>query len=202
MHGFSLTLGFFACLLSGLVIDDTRAAPVGDMPPAVASADTTTPASAVRDGSRDFDFLLGQWTVHNRRLLKRMAGSHDWVEFDAQDEFHPLPGGIGTQEHYRTGFWKDFEAVGLHLYDPRARRWTLYWVDNHNAPGILQPPASGAFDGDTGIFTGTDTLDGKPITVRFSWKRLDRNHVRWEQAFSSDTGASWETNWTMDFVRR
>jgi hypothetical protein len=29
---------------------------------------------------------------------------------------------------------------------------------------------------------------------------LDRNHARWEQAFSYDN-RTWETNWTAEFVR-
>jgi hypothetical protein len=42
----------------------------------------------------------------------------------------------------------------------------------------------------------------KPHLVRHIWKMLGRNHVTWEQAFSLDNGGSWETNCTMDFVRR
>jgi hypothetical protein len=28
-----------------------------------------------RDGSRDFDFWMGSWKVHNRRLRERLKGS-------------------------------------------------------------------------------------------------------------------------------
>ena len=31
----------------------------------------------------DFDFLVGRWRVHNRRLATRLRGAHDWKEFDA-----------------------------------------------------------------------------------------------------------------------
>jgi hypothetical protein len=33
------------------------------------------------------------------------------------------------------------------------------------------------------------------------WSRITREAARWEQAFSLDKGASWETNWIMDFTR-
>lgn len=57
-------------------------------------------SAAVLDGSADFDFLYGRpWHVHNRRLQQRMAGSSKWVEFDANDVFAALPGGIGSEEH-------------------------------------------------------------------------------------------------------
>src|SRR5256885_16942036 len=33
----------------------------------------------------DFDFLVGKWKMHNRHLDKRLAGCHDWTEFDSSD---------------------------------------------------------------------------------------------------------------------
>lgn len=159
-------------------------------------------APAAHGSVHDFDFLIGHWSVHNRRLKQRLAGSRDWIGFEADDSFSALPGGLGTEEHYTTEFWKGFTALGLHLYDPQRRIWTLYWADNRNAPGTMQTLARGAFTGDVGVFCAPDTFNGKPILVRILWQRVDRGHARWEQAFSTDHGASWETNWTMDFTRR
>ena len=58
----------------------------------------------------------------------------------------------------------------------------------------------GGFDGDTGIFEGEDTFEGRPIRVRFTWSRVDTPTPRWEQAFSDDGGRTWETNWVMEFT--
>lgn len=161
-----------------------------------------TDVPAVHDGSQDMDFLRGgPWHVHNRQLPKRLAGSHDWVEFDATDEFIALPGNLGNEEHYRTDHWKDFVSVAFQLYNPKTRQWNEYSVENRSAPGVLQPPVTGGFTGDVGHFEGQDTYAGKPITVRTTWRRLGLNHVTWEQAFSPDGGTTWETNWTMDFTR-
>lgn len=154
------------------------------------------------DGAHDFDFLIGKWKVRNRRLAQRLASSHKWIEFAAADSFDLLPGGLGTEEHYATDFWRGYAALGLHLYDPEHRSWVLYWADNRNAPGAMQALAKGGFVDGVGVFCAPDTFAGKPITVRILWKRIDRDHVRWEQAFSTDRGKSWETNWTMDFTRR
>jgi hypothetical protein len=150
----------------------------------------------------EFDFLYGKWIVHNRLLKKRLANSHEWVEFEAADAFHALPGNLGSEENYSSQHWPDYVAIGLHLYDPAKKSWILYWADNRNAMGTMQTLASGKFDGAVGTFYAPDTFDGKPITVRILWKRVDQTHVHWEQAFSSDQGGSWETNWTMDFVRQ
>jgi hypothetical protein len=181
-------------VLSMPVFTDASATSATAMP-------AVSPAASAQDGSHDFDFLYGKWHVHNRRLQGRLSGSHQWVEFDATDEFQPLPGGIGSEEHYRTDYWKDYVGIGLHFYQSQTQQWSLYWVDNHALPGVLQPPVSGKFTGNVGTFEGPDTFNGKPITVRFMWKVLSKNHAQWEQAFSADGGQSWETNWTMDFTR-
>jgi hypothetical protein len=163
---------------------------------ALASAPSSEPnqapyvaeASNVSPG-HEFEFLYGQWKVRNRLLKKRLANSQDWVDFDAVDAFRVLPGNLGSEESYHTEHWPAYFAIGLHLYDPVNKRWTLYWADNRNAPGTMQTLASGPFEGHTGTFYAPDQFNGKPITVRIIWKNIDQNHAHWEQAFSSDRGA-------------
>ncbi|HJQ37589.1 MAG TPA: DUF1579 domain-containing protein, partial [Thermoanaerobaculia bacterium] len=48
-----------------------------------------------------------------------------------------------------------------------------------------------------GHFEGDDHHEGTPVRVRFTWTQ----EPRWEQAFSTDGGATWETNWIMRFTR-
>ena len=36
----------------------------------------------VRDGSHDFDFLIGNWKAHVRRLPDRLVGSNNWIEYN------------------------------------------------------------------------------------------------------------------------
>src|SRR4051794_1813571 len=52
--------------------------------PMVASdASESSPVVADQhDGSHDFDFLIGNWKAHVRRLPERLVGSHTWVEYD------------------------------------------------------------------------------------------------------------------------
>jgi hypothetical protein len=52
-----------------------------------------------------------------------------------------------------------------------------------------------------GTFYADDVLDGRPIRIRFRWLGTGGSTPRWEQAFSPDGGATWETNWTMQFSR-
>jgi hypothetical protein len=59
----------------------------------------------------------------------------------------------------------------------------------------------GRFHGGVGTFYADDTFKDKPIRVRFLWSGIQANTCRWEQAFSPDGGATWETNWIMEFTR-
>jgi hypothetical protein len=182
-------------ITSALVLFAPSRAQCGEVEP--------TPGAATPDipEKHQFDFLNGAWIVHNRLLAKRLAKSHDWMTFDASDAFHDLSGDLGSEESFRTDHWPNYVAIGLHLFDPIHKRWTLYWADNRNSPGTMQRLASGTFRGGVGTFYAPDTFNDQAILVRILWIRVDQEHARWEQAFSSDSGKSWETNWTMDFSR-
>ena len=83
--------------------------------PAAAAA----PEADARDGRRDFDFYFGRWKVENRRLAKRLAGSDDWIEFEATDECRPILAGLGSVDRYRTDWNGGIEGFALRLYRVR-----------------------------------------------------------------------------------
>src|ERR1700679_3783293 len=33
-------------------------------------------------GLHDFDFLVGHWKAHHRKLKQRLADNHEWIEFE------------------------------------------------------------------------------------------------------------------------
>jgi len=54
----------------------------------------TAPVSSVRDAARDFDFLMGRWLVHNRRLKARLhfgGFTGDIGVFEGDDTFEGKP---------------------------------------------------------------------------------------------------------------
>ena len=148
-------------------------------------------------GARDFDFLMGRWTVHNRKLKARLQGSREWLEFPATNDARPLLGGLGNEDEFRTE--DGFIGMSLRFYESARGRWAIYWVDNRR--GMLEPPVYGGFSDGVGRFEGTDTFEGRPIRVRFTWSGVATPTPRWEQAFSEDEGRTWETNWVMEFTR-
>jgi hypothetical protein len=150
-------------------------------------------------GTHGFDFFFGLWQVHNRRLKQRLAGSSEWEEFEATSDCHPILGGVGNQDEFLSPYRPGFIGMSLRLYDPQTQKWSIYWLDNQSV--VLQPPVVGQFSGSVGVFEGPDEFNGKPIVVRYVWSRIDTSTPRWEQAFSTDHGKTWETNWIMDFHR-
>ena len=152
------------------------------------------------DGRHDFDFWMGSWNVHNRCLRERLKGATDWVEFEATVSARPLLDGLGNEDEFRTNHDGGFTGMSFRFFDPETRTWSIYWADSRR-PGKLDPPVLGSFNGERGSFQGADTLDGKPILMRFDWSGVTTPTPLWEQSFSADGGKSWETNWVMEFNR-
>jgi hypothetical protein len=180
------------------------AAPIIAGEPSMNTLNETLPSASAptRDGTHDFDFLFGKWDMQNRRLAKRLANSHEWIEYPSTAECQPMPGGIGNQDVVRTDFYPNFVGLTFRIYDPKTRLWALYWIDNRNDyHGKLEAPVIGSFHGSVGVFEGPDDFNGKPIVVRYTWTVLDHDHLHWEQAFSLDGGKTWETNFTNDLER-
>ncbi len=160
----------------------------------------------MQDGSRDFDFWMGTWRIDNERLVGRLQGSTTWETFEARGQARPLPGGIGNYDDFVPVSWRPgFVGMSLRAYNPVTELWSIYWLDNQtgglDAHGHLLPPVVGRFRDGVGVFEGDDTLDGRPIRVRFVWSEISQTHARWEQAFSPDGGTTWETNWVMRMTR-
>jgi hypothetical protein len=153
-------------------------------------------------GLHDFDFLVGHWQSHQRRLKERLAGSHEWEEFDGTATVWQVLNGWGNVD---DNVFKmpggDYRGVSLRSYDPKTAQWAIWWLDGRNPFGDLDPPVKGHFENGVGTFYANDKLRGKPIRVRFIWSKITPTSCHWEQAFSPDGGKTWEVNWVMYFKR-
>jgi quinol monooxygenase YgiN len=149
-------------------------------------------------GARDdFDFLMGDWTVENRRLRERGNGGSAWEQFSATFHAEPRLGGIANVDEMQMPAPRG-AGMTVRSFDLARRQWSIWWISGRD--GVMSPPVHGGFDGDRGLFFGEDRDGDRPVKVRFTWTR-GTDRARWEQAFSYDD-ATWETNWTMDFTRR
>ena len=150
----------------------------------------------------DFDFIIGRWAVRHRRLKLRLQGCTEWEEFPGTSQFWKLMDGQGNVDDN----WLElpsgpYRAATLRAFDPATRQWAIWWLDGRY-PSQLDSPMRGSFNEDgVGLFLADEQFEGRPIRVRFLWTHGGPNAARWEQAFSTDGGESWETNWEMDFER-
>lgn len=148
----------------------------------------------------DFDFLLGRWAIDNRMLKERLCGSNKWRRFEANLEVKKILSGTGSVSIFRAIInSRFFEGMMLRLFNPVTKLWSLHWVDNWSA--VLQPPLIGEFTNGKGEFYCDYFYNDEPVKILHIWSNITSKSAHWEQAFSNDSGKTWETNWTMEFYR-
>lgn len=164
---------------------------------------TVAKADQHTDGRRDFDFFIGRWRIHNRKLADVLDPEcTEWLEFEATGEMRTILDGLGNIDHYSAVLpdGRALEGFTLRLFDPETRLWKIWWAST-NRPGYLDQPVAGRFTGRHGQFLCDDVLNGQPVKVRYDWTHIDDQSARWEQAFSYDDGKTWQSNWYMAFTR-
>lgn len=151
-------------------------------------------SSQERDGQHDFDFEIGSWKTHLKRLQRPLTGSKTWVEYSGTTIVRKVwDGRANLVELDVAGPAGRIEALSLRLYDPQSRQWSLNFASS--AGGGMSPPSIGGFKNGRGEFFSRETLNGRPILVRFVISDITPTSCRFEQAFSADNGKTWEVNW-------
>ena len=149
---------------------------------------------AARDGSHDFDFEIGTWKTHVRRLLHPLTESMTWVEYEGISIVSKVwDGRANLVELVADGKAGHFEGLSLRLYNPDSHQWSLNFANS--SAGSLARPTIGEFKDGRGEFFDQEDLNGKAIFVRFVITKLTPDSCRFEQSFSNDGGKTWEVNW-------
>jgi hypothetical protein len=153
-----------------------------------------------RDGQHDFDFNIGTWKTQISRLQHPLTGSTTWVEYQGTSVVRKVWNGRASLfELEADGPAGRIEGVGLRLYNPESRQWSLNWANSTD--GVMTRPMIGEFKNGSGEFFNQETFNGRAIFVRNGFSKITPNSSRFEQAFSADGGKTWETNWIMTFTR-
>ena len=151
-------------------------------------------SAAPGDGRRDFDFEIGTWNTHLRRLVRPLSGSTEWVEYEGTTLVRKVwEGDANLVELDVTGPAGRILALSLRLYNPESRQWSLNFANS--ASGEMATPSVGGFRDGRGEFYSKETLNGRPILARFVITPITADWCRFEQAFSGDGGKTWEVNW-------
>ncbi len=148
----------------------------------------------------DFDFLEGKWNIKNKKLRSRLTDSDEWIEFNATHEMRKVLTSIGNVENFcATIDGKLYEGMGVRLFNPSTKLWSIYWCDNNL--GIMEKPVIGSFENNIGSFFCKDIFKDKEIIMQFQFDATNPDKPVWSQAFSADNGKTWEWNWYMYFSK-
>lgn len=105
-------------------------------------------------GINDFDFLLGSWTIHNRRRTNAFSPTKDgvWEEFEAIHTGAKHLDGKVNIEHFEGAFPSGEIRKGLTIrtFDPQSQQWSICWLDNANPADFS--PLVGRFQDGIGLF--------------------------------------------------
>jgi hypothetical protein len=154
-------------------------------------------ADKLRDGQHDFDFEIGTWKTHLKRLLHPLSGSKTWVDYDGTTTVRKIwDGRANLVELEADGSQGHIEALSLRLYNPVSHQWSLNFANR--AGGTLGVPNVGEFKDGRGEFVDQETLGARAILVRFVITQVTPKSCHFEQSFSDDGGKTWELNWVAD----
>ena len=77
------------------------------------------------DGQQGFDFEIGVWKTHLKRLQHPLTGSNSWVEHDGTTVVRKLWNGrANLVEPEADGPAGHIEGLNLRLYNPQTHQWT------------------------------------------------------------------------------
>ena len=129
-------------------------------------AQTAAPVSVAHDGQHDFDFNIGVWHTHIKRILDPFAASSESVELNGTVTVRKVWGGKAELEEIEAdgpkGHW---EGLSLFLYNPSAHQWSQSFVNSK--VGTLSPSSTnvGEFKDGRVVLIGRRT----PSMTRRSW---------------------------------
>lgn len=66
----------------------------------------------------DFDFLTGEWRIHNRMI--KPGTKTEWIEFPGEATVYRILDGVGSVEELRIPA-RQFSGMGLRLLDVEKR---------------------------------------------------------------------------------
>ena len=158
----------------------------------LAAAGQTAPPARVapKDGQHDFDFNLGVWNTHIRRVLHPLSGSADSIELNGTVTVRKVWDGRAQLEEIEAdgpnGHW---EGLTLFLYNPQAHQWSQTYADGKT--GVLTTPSIGSFSNGRGELYSQESVDGRSILVRGIWSEIAANSHHFEISYSDDGGKTW-----------
>jgi hypothetical protein len=175
--------------------------PDGAFPlPAQVASGPASQVGIAPDGQHDFDFNLGVWHTHIRRILDPLSGSANSIELNGTVTVRKIWDGRAQLEEIEAegpnGHW---EGLTLFLYNPQSHQWSQSFISSKM--GVLSAPLIGSFKEGRGELFAQDTFHDKSILVRGVWSDIAPDSHRYEESYSNDGGKTWAAAFIGDLTR-
>jgi hypothetical protein len=165
-----------------------------------ADAPAQPPNTTVHDGRHDFDFNVGVWRTHIKRILDPLSGSTGSIELNGTVTVRRVWDGRAELEEIEAdgpnGHW---EGMTLFLYNPEAHQWSQTFANSKT--GVLTPPLIGAFKDGRGELFSQDTIKDRAILVRAVWSDISPDSHHFEESYSDDGGKTWAPAFIANLTR-
>jgi hypothetical protein len=153
-----------------------------------------------RDGQHDFDFNIGVWHTHIRRILNPLSGSTQSIDLEGAVTVRKIWDGRAQLEEIEAdgpkGHW---EGLTLFLYNPKAHQWSQSFINSKI--GELGSPLIGELKNDKIELLAQDTFDDRSILVRGVWSDIKPDSHHFEELYSADDGKTWHPAFIADLTR-
>src|SRR6266851_2475837 len=189
-----VALSFLVCALGW---QPDRAFPQTSQPPSDAGSQS---AATARDGEHDFDFNIGVWHTHIRRVLDPLSGSANSIELNGTVTVRKVWDGRAQLEEIEAegpnGHW---EGLTLFLYNPQSHQWSQSFLNSKMA--TLTSPLIGSFKDGHGELFAQDTFHNRSILVRAVWSNIAPDSHHFEESYSNDGGKTWAPAFIAELTR-
>lgn len=178
------------------------AQPTLSLAQADASATKAPPqgTTTAHDGQHDFDFAIGVWHTHIKRILDPFASSSESIEMNGTVTTRKVWNGKAELEEIEAdgpkGHW---EGLSLFLYNPSAHQWSQSFANSK--VGTLTSNIGELKDGRVVLIGQDSTVNDKTILVRAVWSDIKPDSHKYVESYSNDGGATWVTSFVANKTR-
>jgi hypothetical protein len=131
-----------------------------------------------------FDFWIGEWTVHPAQKLDFTAGT---------SRVESIAGGCGLLENW-TAF-NGGSGKSINAYNPATKQWEQYWVGQG---GQITHYAESKWDGKTLVYLARGGVPWQ----RLSFTPMEDGTVRQFGEISTDSGKTWKVGYDFRYRRK
>src|SRR5690349_5248225 len=94
------------------------------LPLTAAANESAKPAAA--GTAQDFDYLIGSWKIHLKKLAHPLSGSREWIEADGTVVCRHIFGGKGEVEEFDVENKANafaMHGLAVRLFNAQTQKW-------------------------------------------------------------------------------